>query len=81
MANNPRAPRQPKVRNLKVYDKILFRYRGRFAADKAYSVTFPEIRLMGRWLLNCGFEPGQHIQVTTGRNKLTITPAWFDDED
>lgn len=69
----------PQVRTLKVYDKVFSR-GGRFMADH-YSINFPEIRLIGKWLLDCGFEPGQHIEVTTERNKLTIIPAWFEDED
>ncbi len=67
------------VRTLKVYDKILFR-GNRAIANGRYTITLPEIRLMGKWLGDCGFEPGQHIEVTTEHNKLTITPAWFEEE-
>jgi len=66
----------PKVRTLKVYDKVFDR-GGRCTAGH-YSIIFPEIRLIGKWLQDCGFQPGQHIEVTTEQNRLTITPAWFE---
>ncbi len=80
MANNPGTPQQPQVRTLKIYDKIFCR-GGSFITGNRYTITFPEIRLMGKWLQDCGFEPGQHIEVTTEHNKLTITPAWFEKEE
>ena len=66
-----------KVRTLKVYDKILER-GGRILYGR-YSILVPEIRLIGIWLQDCGFKPGQYIEVTTEHHKLTITPAWFED--
>ena len=71
---NPNNTRQ--VRTLKVYDKILTR-GGRGIYNK-YNKLFPEIRLIGNWLHECGFRPGMHIEVTTEQNRLTITPAWFE---
>lgn len=61
------------VRTLKVYQKIILRH-SRFYR-RGYSVPFPEIRLMGKWLADCGFELGQHIQITQEPDKLIITRA------
>lgn len=59
-----------KTRRMKVYSKILKR-REKLAWN--YMVTFPEIRLMGKWLQECGFEPGQEINIATASRKLVIT--------
>ncbi len=59
-----------KVRTLKVYDKALFR-GGNVKHARRY-VFYPEIRLMGQWLADCGFKPGQHIEVVEEQNQLTI---------
>lgn len=72
MSNIKREVKKPGVRTLKVYDKIFLR-RSRFAGVGDKAVLYPEIRLIGKWLKDCGFEPGQHIAVTTEYNKLTIT--------
>ncbi len=56
---------------MKVYDKII-RRNEQFQYG-SYNVHFPEIRLMGKWLQDCGFIPGQEIEVATEANKLTIT--------
>lgn len=61
------------IRRMKVYDKTLQR-RQNYQYER-YNVTFPEIRLMGRWLQECGFSPGQEIEVSTETRKLTITIA------
>jgi toxic protein SymE len=58
------------VRTLKVYDKTFLR-SSRPGRSKA--VLYPEIRLIGKWLQDCGFRPGQQITVITEHNKLTIT--------
>ncbi len=60
-----------RIRRMKVYDKTLQR-RENYQFER-YNVTFPEIRLMGRWLAECGFHPGQEIEVSTEARKLTIT--------
>lgn len=68
------APAQAaKVRRLKVYDKIFTRCERQFFGS--YTVLLPEIRLIGKWLADCGSAPGQHIEVTTERGKLTIVPS------
>ncbi len=67
------------VRILKVYDKIFI--RGGQGIIRSYGVLTPEIRLLGLWLYKCGFRPGQHIEVRQEPGKLTITPAWFENEE
>lgn len=59
------------IRRMKVYDKWVSRAE-RFQYGR-YHITLPEIRLMGRWLQECGFSPGQEIEVSTEARKLTIT--------
>ncbi|GAA4437347.1 hypothetical protein GCM10023091_16430 [Ravibacter arvi] len=61
---------QAKVRTLKVYDKIFT--RGGNVAYGRHQVVYPEIRLMGQWLADCGFGPGQHIEVVQEEGRLTI---------
>lgn len=61
---------QAKVRTLKVYDRALVR-GGNVMYGRRY-VLYPEIRLTGQWLADCGFEPGQHIEVVQEENRLTI---------
>lgn len=61
------------VRTLKVYQKMILRHSRVYCGD--YMVRFPEIRLMGKWLADCGFEPGQHICITQEPDKLIITRA------
>lgn len=62
--------KEAKTRRMKVYDKIMRR-----GGDGLYSyhVLFPEIRLTGKWLQDCGFKSGQEIEVSTEANKLVIT--------
>lgn len=53
------------VRNLTVSHK---------AFERAYRrlVFFPEIRLAGKWLLECGFEPGDKVIATVCKNKIVL---------
>ncbi len=55
-------------RHLKVYHKHF---------DRAYaqSVTFPEIRLCGKWVKDIGFDCGQDITISHQRNKIIITKS------
>lgn len=64
------------IRRMKVYDKRVSR-SARFQYGR-YQIALPEIRLMGLWLQECGFSPGQEIEVSTEARKLTITisPAY-----
>lgn len=59
------------TRRMKVYDKTM--QRGTHFQYGRYYVTFPEIRLTGKWMQECGFRPGQQIEITTEVHKLTIT--------
>lgn len=51
-----------KVRTLKVYDKMFI--RGGNTQYNRYSVFYPEIRLMGQWLADCGFKRGRPGQAS-----------------
>ncbi|MBO9591289.1 MAG: SymE family type I addiction module toxin [Niabella sp.] len=67
-----------RMRKLKVYDRIIV-YNSIFW--NGYTINhYPEIRLMGKWLLDCGFKSGQHIDITIAENKLIIVPACFEPE-
>lgn len=59
-----------KVRRLKVYEKIIVYNTGPFGGNSV--AHHPEIRLIGKWLADCGFQPGQYVDVTIERNKLII---------
>ncbi len=63
-----------KNRKLKVYETEyqinnpdVFGYCGK------KSVSIPQIRLQGKWLQECGFEPGSQVQIQCERGKLVIT--------
>ena len=53
-------------RRLKVISKV-------FPRDYHRYVTFPEIRLSGKWLKETGFDCGQFVIVRHRKNKITIT--------
>ncbi|ANH82508.1 hypothetical protein A8C56_17385 [Niabella ginsenosidivorans] len=60
-----------KIRRLKVSYNIQDRGTGIYSA-RHYTVVFPQIRLLGKWLQDCGFTPGAYVTVLTAPNKLTI---------
>ncbi|MBL7704753.1 MAG: SymE family type I addiction module toxin [Taibaiella sp.] len=70
MQNTKHEAAKVAVRTLKVYQKVILRH-SRFYR-RSYSVPFPEIRLVGKWLADCGFEPGQHIQIRQEPDKLPV---------
>lgn len=37
------------------------------------SVSIPQIRLQGKWLQECGFEPGSQVQIQYEQGKMIIT--------
>lgn len=37
--------------------------------------SVPQIRLSGRWLKDCGFEPWEKIRVTVCSDALVVRPA------
>ncbi|WP_222167358.1 SymE family type I addiction module toxin [Edaphocola aurantiacus] len=69
MAKKPNGPTAKKARIVKVYDHHVI-----YNAHLLYKthVIYPKIRLAGKWLADCGFAPGQHIQITTGKQRLVI---------
>lgn len=60
-----------KVRRLKVYEKIMIYNSGLFGSNSVSRHS--EIRLIGKWLVDCGFQPGQYIQVSVETGRLVIT--------
>ncbi|MDR3022761.1 MULTISPECIES: SymE family type I addiction module toxin [unclassified Chryseobacterium] len=52
-------------RNLTVFHK---------GFERAYRriVFFPEIRMAGKWLQDCGFEPGDKVLVTVSKNQIIL---------
>ncbi|MDO5970582.1 SymE family type I addiction module toxin [Flavivirga aquimarina] len=53
-------------RQLKVISKV-------FPREYNRRVTFPEIRLSGKWLKDLGFNCGRFVIVSHRKNKITIT--------
>ncbi|MGG5207691.1 SymE family type I addiction module toxin [Chryseobacterium sp. MIQD13] len=52
-------------RNLKVFRKS-------FARAYYREVFFPEIRIAGKWVQDCGFEAGDRVAVTVSRNRIIL---------
>jgi toxic protein SymE len=52
-------------RNLTVFLKSFSRAYGK-------TVFFPEIRIAGKWVQQCGFQPGDRILVTVCRNQIIL---------
>jgi toxic protein SymE len=50
--------------------KVVSKYQPR---DYHQYVIVPEIRLVGKWLRESGFEEGKYVLITVENNKLTIT--------
>lgn len=59
-------PKNFKPRRLKAYEK-------RFPREWAEWVTYPEIRLAGKWLEDLGVECGMMVTVTQEENRIVIT--------
>jgi len=68
-----------KVRKLKVYGRIIIYSSNLWRSNTASH--YPEIRLMGKWLSDCGFKAGQYINIVIEQNKLVITPACSETEN
>ncbi|MCF3107382.1 type I toxin-antitoxin system SymE family toxin [Niabella sp. CC-SYL272] len=64
------SPALPKLRRLKVYEKIII-YNAGYMRNTIS--RHPEIRLMGKWLADSGFTPGDAIRVSVAAGKLVIT--------
>ncbi|WP_202616077.1 SymE family type I addiction module toxin [Edaphocola flava] len=69
MAKKPNSLAAKKARIVKIYDRMVF-----YGGNVLYKtrVVYPMIRISGQWLADCGFAPGQHIQVTPGKQRLVI---------
>jgi toxic protein SymE len=52
-------------RNLTVFLKSFSRAYGKI-------VYFPEIRIAGKWVEQCGFQAGDKILVTVSRNQIIL---------
>lgn len=39
------------------------------------TVESPELRISGNWFQHCGFNVGDQVLITTGKNKLIIRKA------
>lgn len=52
-------------RNLTVFHKS-------FARADHRQVFFPEIRIAGKWVQQCGFEPGDRVLVTVYKNQIIL---------
>ncbi|MFP3831464.1 SymE family type I addiction module toxin [Chryseobacterium sp. SIMBA_028] len=52
-------------RNLTVSHKFFLRSYNRH-------VLFPEIRIAGKWVQECGFEAGDHVAVIVSRNQIIL---------
>ncbi|WP_312992010.1 SymE family type I addiction module toxin [Chryseobacterium flavum] len=52
-------------RNITVFLKSFSRAHGK-------TVFFPEIRITGKWVQQCGFQPGDHVLVTVCRNQIIL---------
>ena len=61
-----------KIRNLKVYEKLVRFGDPRFRSKEK---TIPAIVMQGEWLRELGFGIGDQIQVECSDGKLTITKA------
>ncbi|WP_300604800.1 SymE family type I addiction module toxin [Niabella sp.] len=70
IATMKNSPALPKLRRLKVYEKILIYNAGYMHSTVS---RLPEIRLMGKWLADSGFMPGDAIRVSVEAGKLVIT--------
>ena len=62
-------------RRIKVQPKYVPRKDNTVWVDRTYNIKVPFIRLEGKWLQECGFEPDSHINIHCEKGKLTITPA------
>ncbi|MCD2421253.1 type I toxin-antitoxin system SymE family toxin [Niabella pedocola] len=70
IATMKNSPAPPKLRWLKVYERIVS-YNAGYLRNTVS--RFPEIRLMGKWLADSGFMPGDAIRVSVEAGKLVIT--------
>lgn len=58
-------------RRLKVCPHLVVYQRAWRKEDSVYDYV-PQIRLVGQWLRNTGFESGQYVVISAQKGKLTI---------
>lgn len=63
-----------KNRKLKIYEtEYQINNPDGFWNYRKKRVAIPKIRLQGKWLQECGFEPGNQVHVQCERGKRIIT--------
>jgi hypothetical protein len=65
---------QPLERNIKVQLRLQQR-KGKYYGQWVPCAEISEIRLMGKWLIDCGFSPGRRVNVRCSDKELVITLA------
>ncbi|WP_180277247.1 SymE family type I addiction module toxin [Chryseobacterium sp. 52] len=62
----------------------LFRNRNLTVSHKSFvrsfrrHVFFPEIRIAGKWVQECGFEAGDRVAVTVCKNQIVLSKIEMD---
>jgi hypothetical protein len=54
-----------KIRKIKIHTKL--------TGNKSVAIEKAELTLSGLWLENCGFRPGEMVNVETEQGRLVIT--------
>lgn len=67
MTTSSNTPRRPRI--VKVYDLMITYNHNTLHQTR---VVYPMIRLSGKWLADCGFAPGQRIEVVQEPQRLVI---------
>lgn len=68
--NTKQNPGRPVNRRLTLSSKQFLRGMGMYSR---HYVHFPALLLAGKWLQDCGFKEGQHVDVSCEEGRLTIT--------
>lgn len=59
-------------KNIKVKERRLTVFSKGFARAYRRVAFFPEIRIQGKWLKDCGFCEGDSVNVSVSRGKIVI---------
>ena len=59
-------------KNKKGKERYLTVFSKGFARAYRRIAFFPEIRIQGKWLQDCGFYEGDSVKVSVGRGKIVI---------
>ncbi|MBT2619349.1 MULTISPECIES: SymE family type I addiction module toxin [Chryseobacterium] len=65
-------PEANNSKNKQVRDRNLTVSHKSFERSYHRQVFFPEIRIAGKWVLECGFEPGDRVVVKVQRNQIIL---------